>query len=391
MASALQGIRILEVGGGPAAGYATRIMAGFGAEVIKVETPGSGDSTRRSPPFLDDVPGPERSGLALFLDTNKKSVTLDLSQTDGAAIFHKLARTAHLVIDSTGHGFLEDRGVGPGDLRAENPDLVVTAITPFGQSGPYAKWASSALIAYGMSVGGRVEDPVQIGGNLVHFLAGLHTAVAALVALYDQREGRPAQQVDVSIWEGTLMSAVYPAVAYAFSGVKKARGPLLGLLPCKDGYIGLNAYTVEQRRGLAEFLDMPELEANLGWSSATSGRDAPEELEKIKSRMIDRIKDRTPLELFEEGGRRRLPFGLAPTAADMLGFKQHNERNFFEESDHPVMGRIPLPGAPFKMTATPWKSERSAPALGEHNIEIFAGELGYSKAELALLAQRRVI
>ncbi|HXR24280.1 MAG TPA: CoA transferase, partial [Candidatus Binataceae bacterium] len=188
MAGALSSLKIVEIGEMASAPYASKLMADMGAEVIKVERPGVGDHARVRGPFPGGQPHPEKSGLFLYLNTSKKSVTLDPATVSGAEIFKRLVRDADILLENHPPGHMESLGLGYEVLRALNPRLIVTSVTPFGQSGPYAGWKGSDLIEWAMSLTGyntptlindsATENPLRAPGRQADMM-GATTAAAA--------------------------------------------------------------------------------------------------------------------------------------------------------------------------------------------------------------------
>jgi crotonobetainyl-CoA:carnitine CoA-transferase CaiB-like acyl-CoA transferase len=370
------------------------MLAGFGADVIKIERPGEGDPARRLGPFLNDEPGLERSGLFLYLNSNKKSITLNLKSKTGAGIFRELVRDADIVVENFRPGVMSRLGLDYPALKRIKPGLVMTSISNFGQTGPYRDYKSAHLIAWGMS-GVRYSDgapgvrPVQIGGWLTHHITGIFAAAGTASALYHCRQTGIGQHVDVSIMESIILVTCYPVVAYSYLGllhnaISKER---LGLFPCKDGYIGLNLFGRLNIEMMTAFFGVPELAQDPRLQDPSL---VPEFLEEARERILPRVKEREKMELFLSGVEWRIPFGLVPTTQEVLDSPQHKARGFFEEVDHPVMGRVTMPGAPFKMTETPWQQKTPAPLLGEHNEAIY-GALGYSREDLTRLRETGII
>ncbi len=391
---ALAGIKVLDLTHYVAGPYCTRILAGFGADVMKIEKPGEGDPARRMGPFLDDEPGRERSGLFLYLNSNKRGVTLNLKSNTGVKIFRELVRDADIVVENFRPGVMQRLGLDYQTLKEINPGLVMTSISNFGQTGPYRDYKSAHLIAWGMS-GARYTDgapgvrPVQIGGWLTHYIAGLFAVAGTTAALYQRNETGSGQQIDVSIMESTMLITCYPSVTYSYLGVvhnaiSKER---LGLFPCKDGYVGLNLFGRLNLEMMCAFFGMPELGED---PRLQTPELIVEVLEEARARISPLVAEREKMELFLSGVEWRIPFGLVPTTGEVLDSPQHKARGFFEEVNHPVAGKVTMPGAPFKMTETPWQMRSPAPLLGEHNGEVYRA-LGYSKEELTRLGERGII
>jgi len=392
---ALAGVKVLDLTHLIAGPYCTKIFSGFGADVIKIEKPGRGDMARHLGPFLKDKPGPERSGLFLYLNSNKKSITLNLKSNTGLKIFKELVKDADVVVENFSPGVMDRIGLDYQTLKKINPGLIMTSISNFGQTGPYRDYKSSNMVAWGMS-GGRYTDgepdkrPVQGGGWLTHYTAGLFGVAGTVTALCQRNETGSGEHVDVSILESIMAMTLYPAVGYSYRDDIYTSGGkgYLGIFPCKDGYIGLNAYTELHRELVFTFLGMPEMAKDSRFESRMQLRD---NLDEARSIVAPYVMDREKMELFRSGNEWRIPFGLVPTTKEMLESPQHKAREFFEEVDHPVMGKVTMPGAPFKMMETPWQLGNPAPLLGEHNEDVYCRVLGYTKQDLVRFRERGVI
>ncbi len=406
---ALAGIKVLDLSHHIAGPYCTRILAGFGADVIKIEKPGEGDPARNMEPFLNDEPGPERSGLFLYLNSNKKSITLNLRSNTGLKIFKELAKDADLVVESFSPGVMDRFGLGYPVLKEINPGLVMTSISNFGQTGPYRDYKSSHLIAWGTS-GGRYgycepagNRPVQGGGWLTHYITGVFGLIGAATALYHRNESGNGQHVDVSMLTSVMLTSLHTAVVHSYRKKNLGTDVLtpseqvpygygitpLGILPCKDGYIGVNALTEAQWELICAFFGMPELLEDPKFQRKIGG--IREHLDEAAALFSPQLMEWDRLELFHSGVEWRIPFGLVQTTEEILDSPQHKARKYFEEVDHPVMGKVTMPGAPFKMMETPWQLKNPAPLLGEHNEEVYCQRLGYTKDDLVRLREQGVI
>jgi crotonobetainyl-CoA:carnitine CoA-transferase CaiB-like acyl-CoA transferase len=393
--AALSNVKVLDLTHYIAGPYCTKLLADYGAEVVKIEKPGEGDGARRMGPFLNDEPHPEKSGLFLYLNNNKKSITLNLKTDTGAKIFKELVKEADVVVENFSPGVMSRLGLDYAALDKINPRLVMTSISNFGQDGPYRDYKSAHIVGWAMA-GWRYTDglpgrpPVQPGGWLTHYVAGLYGAVGTMGALNHQDETGIGQHVDISLWEALLLIAPYHTVMYAYSGM--LHQPLgrayVGIVPCKDGYIGINCFNQPQWELLCKFMGMPQMLEDSRF--ATFGLMAllhvDEAIELITPWAMERTKD----EIFHSGQEWRVPTGLVPTSEEILSLAQFQARDFFVEVDHPKIGKVTQPGAPFKMSETPWQMRRAAPLLGEHNDE-FYGELGYSKEDLVRLREQCII
>src|ERR1700691_5056896 len=191
-----------------------KLFADMGAEVIKLERPGAGDEARRHPPYPDDIPHPEKRGLFLYLNTSKKGVTLDPATPSGAAIFRKLIASADVLIENHAPGFMASIGLGYETLRTINPRLIVTSVTPFGQSGPYRDWKGTDLIEFAMSLTGyntptmvddpEKENPLRAPGHAADMMGAATAAAATMMAIFQRDLTGEGQWIDAPCWQSTV-------------------------------------------------------------------------------------------------------------------------------------------------------------------------------------------
>ena len=207
----LSDIRIIDLTHGISGPYCTKILADFGADVIKIEKPTSGDYARHIGPYPKDEEHIEKSGLFLYLNTNKKGITLDLNNPKGVEALKKLVADADILIESFKPGVMDRLGIGYEVLKSINPELVMTSISNFGQTGPYKDYLVSELILYAMGssmnrTGLDYRYPLKLGGSHVQYQAGNNAAMATLFAWYGKKyKGIGGQQLDVSIFELSLI------------------------------------------------------------------------------------------------------------------------------------------------------------------------------------------
>lgn len=380
MSEALAGIRIVDLSQSVPGAYATRMLAGFGAEVIKVEPPG-GDRLRGESPFWHDVPHVESGVLHLHLNAGKKSVNLDIESDVDAAALRRLIATADAVVEDFAPGTLDRRGFGFTMLSADHPDLVVTSVTPFGQTGPFAQWKASELISY--AVGGYAHltglpnrEPLKAYGHVVEYHAGLHTSVATLAAIWRARQHGIGEHVDVSVQDAVAFVVDQVPERFRTSGVelkrvgtKNAGSPRSAsvfseLLPCADGYIHAHSpMGPTHYRGIVEMLGEPR------WLDDDFAAEMPGGLDVIDGYLASWLLDKTRDELFRAGQRVNAPWTPVLTADEVLQDSQHEARGFFVDVDHPHVGRVRQPSYPYVARDTPWEMRR-APLLGEHNESI---------------------
>ncbi|MBI4338085.1 MAG: CoA transferase [Chloroflexi bacterium] len=401
--AALAGVKVLDFTHYIAGPYCTKLLADFGADVIKVERPDGGDPSRRLGPFPGDVPHPEKSGLFLVLNTNKKSLTLDLKTEAGRRIAWQLLGWADVVVEAFRPGALERLGLGYETVHKARPVLVYTSISNFGQHGPYRDYLSSEIIAYGMggemySTGLDSREPLKLGGTVSLFQGGAVAAMATLGALFGAGLQGNGQQVDISLMEVLLgdQDRRMPAlVAYQYCGETTRRSSMdltdfpIGIYPCKDGYFEVMG-GLERFKTIVAMLGDPEWLRDPKWHTPAAQRDPELKLE-FEAHFIPWCLERTKAELWELAQRHRVLSAPVNTVADVVEDPVFNERGAFLEVQHPVAGRVKMPSRPIVMGETPWKLRSPAPTLGQHNEEVLCGMLGYSKEELVLLRQRGAI
>jgi len=382
--AALDDIRVLDISQGIAGPLCAKLLGDFGADVIKVEPP-AGDCGRRMPPFFEDDPHPEKSLLFLLVNLNKRGITLDLETPQGAGIFKKLARLADVVVESFPPGYLASLGLDHASLERENPGIVMVSITPFGQSGPYSHYKGEEIVAYAMSgimsISGTTDrEPLKHGGFQAQYEAGFNGAVATLFTLLLRDSTGAGQQVDVSIQEVVSSTMVINQPFYSWTGGVQGRrrpaGTMFGnVMPCKDGYF------VGQAGGGASWDDVAEF---YGREELKDKRFADADQRVVNGRALDEIlieatKDRTMAEMFTTASERyRMLFGIVQTPADLARCAQLEARGFYQEVEHPVIGKIKVPFRLWNMTEVPARYRRPAPLLGQHNAEVYTQILGGS-------------
>lgn len=388
---ALERVSVVDLSQGVAGPYCTKLLADYGADVVKVEPPGLGDKARHEGPFPGDVPDPEKSALFLYLNTNKRGVTLNLQSVQGREILKELVKEADILVENFHPQFMPSLGLDYETLEKINPKLVMTSITPFGQTGPYRDYKGDELVAQAMGglmyiTGDLDREPVKYGLTQAGYLAGTAGAAATLGALYFQRETELGQHVDVSAME-VLASMYYGiVVAYSYTGQVNVRGAN-DMYPCKDGYVIPAQGGTRTWQDYANFLGGPELQDPKFVSPADRIRHEAEMREIVTARLMEK----TRMEWTLEGQAQGFPFGHLQTPEEILSCPHLAAREYFAEGDHPRAGKLTYPGAPFKLTGSPWQLRRTAPLLGEHNQEILCGRLGYSEGDLLRLRELGVI
>lgn len=399
---ALGGVRVLEYCHGISGPHCTKLMADLGAEVVHIEVPGRGDDTRRLPPFPGDAPHEEKSGLFLFLNTNKLGITLNPRLPAGNEIFRRLTSTVDVLVEDWAPGHLEEMGLGYEDLRRLNPGLVMASITPFGRSGPYKGYKAYALnISHGSGQGYMLpllsphleRPPVKIGGSCTDYDSGQTTAVAILAALYSRAITGKGQFIEVSQQEAVLSLQRIENVVFANSGeVLSRKGPegertITQMFECKDGHVVSVTPLEHQKKALAKLPEADGPAQPAGEDSTGSSQNS----EVLRERLAAWMRQHTTEEVCTRGQSLGVPISPISSPKDVATSKQMNCRGFFAEVEHPVAGKLKMPARPCHFSRTPFELERAAPLLGEHNEIIYCERLGYDKQELQALQETGVI
>ena len=395
--SALEGVRVVDLSQGIAGPYCTKLLADLGAEVIKVEPPG-GDYTRRLGPFPGDVPHHDKGGLFLHLNTNKKSVTLDLDTQSGRVVLRKLFANADVLVESEAPGVMSARELGYKDLKAGFPDLVYCSVTPFGQTGPYAGFKGNSLAAMALSglmyiTGDPDREPLCTGGEPADYFGALHAWVAILAALEHRAKTGAGQHIDVSILESLGCADEYNTTMYAYVGAIRRRFysrhaiPTYPseIFPCRDGNIVVIGGATGFPLMMAILIEQPEMENNPLFQNLWLRFMQWEKFEEI---LRPYLAEHDWEDLLTRAQELRVPFAAVLDAKTLLENDHLRARVFFEEVEHPELGKVPVAAHPFKMSETPLRAGRS-PLLGEHSHEVLA-VLGYESEDQLVLRERGV-
>ncbi len=394
--TALQGVRVLELGQFIAGPYCAQILGDHGAEVIKVERPGTGDAMRRWGVNLGDGP----PVWWPVIGRNKKSVVVDLKQEEGRDLVRRLALTCDVIVENFRPGTLERLGIGPDDLLAENPRLVVARISGFGQTGPYSKRAGFGGVAEAMGglrflTGEEDRPPVRVGLAIGDTLAGLYTAFGILAALRQREITGLGQVVDTGLTDAVVavLESVLPE--YSTSGVVRHRSgnTLPGVAPSntyptQDGHwvvIGANADGPFER--LCDAMGVPEL-ASDPRLAGHEGRGRHQR--ELDERIEGWTRDRPLADILAVLEAAAVPAGPVNTAQDVAQDPHFRERGTVVEVETEV-GRLLMQGVVPRLTATPGRVRWAGPALGAHTAQVLRDALELDERAIAGLAERHVV
>jgi crotonobetainyl-CoA:carnitine CoA-transferase CaiB-like acyl-CoA transferase len=397
---AFNGVRVLDCTRGIAGPYCTKLLADFGADVIKIEKPGEGDVTRRKGPFLKDESHSEKSGTFFYLNTNKKSITLNLENETGVKIFKELVRGSDVLVEDFGPGKFSDLGLSYETLKELNPRLVINSISDFGQTGPYRYYKATNLTLSGL--GGAMyasrpaakptERPVVEGGLQSEYVTGLLSFIATVAALVNQVRSDQGVCIDISAIECVASTLGGHVAEYPYAGLSRRTSPWaihgypIGYsAPCKDGWISLTP-GIGGAPNIPFLIGQPELQDDPLFAKPSARMAEPEKFDGL---ILPWLQERGKWEVTKEAQELRLAFTPVLSPGELLEDEQLKAREYFVEADHPVMGKVKYPGAPAKLSETSWQKGR-APLLGEHNAEIY-GQLGHSEKKLVQLREEGVI
>jgi len=392
-----------------------RILGDFGADVIKVESPG-GDPCRNIGPFYHDIPHPENSLFWFAYCANKRGITLNIESADGKEIFRKLVKTADVVVESFLPGYMDSLGLGYTELSQVNHSLIMTSITPFGQTGPYKDFKGSDLITW--SVGGMTQvsgypdrPPLRASFPQSYPHGGAVGAAGTMFALYYRTISGEGQYVDVSIQEQVVRTLcnvrqfwdvcrinLNRAGQYRV-GLSAASNNRL-IWQCKDGYVCFNtAFSAgpsgRSNQALVDWMNnegiKDEYLNSIDWSEYSAAQTTEEQFARLEIPISKFFMKHTMAELFEGAIERRVMIYPAYSAKEIVEDPQLKDREFWEELEHPELDdTVTYPGAFVKFSETESGLRRRAPLIGEHNQEVYA-ELGLSDEDLLILKQSGVI
>lgn len=388
-----------------------KMLGDMGADVIKVE-PLDGDPGRRIPPFYHDSGDPQQSLYWFAFNTSKRSITLDISVPKGKELLKRLVKTADFLIETSAPGYMDSLGLGYKALSQLNPGLIMTSITPFGQTGPYSKYKTSDLVAE--ATGGLMflqgypdRAPLRFSVEQAYLQAGAQAAMGTMIAHNWRLRSGEGQHIDESIQE-SIANTLWISQMFWFGA--KVIEPRPGdrawrlvqrikwIYRCKDGYISWRIWLSSQGSKTCAIVDWMKKEdmafelRDVEWEQIGVDDVSQQQLEAWEERFEQFFLTHTKDELFQYALKNDLTLFPLCSIKEVLENEQLRFRKFFVDVEHPELStKLTYPGAPFISAETPWRIKGRAPLIGEHNEEIYCGELGYSKKELDALKQERVV
>lgn len=382
---ALEGIRVLDLSRVLAGPYCTMMLADFGADVIKIEAPKVGDDSRAYGPFIG-----KESAYFMSLNRNKRSITLNLKSKAQCDLFRELVKHADVVVENYRPGTMEKFGLGYDELKKINPKLIYAACSGFGATGPYTDKPAYDIIVQAMGgimsiTGEEGGEPTRVGASVGDITAGMFTAFGVMTALFHRARTGEGQHVDVGMLDCQVAILENAISRYVTSGV--VPGPLGNRHPsitpfaaftAKDGHIIVGAGNDRLWQRLCTLLGTPELIEDPRFITNGKRTENVKELMVLLNKSFATKTINEWLGLLEEAG---LPCAPINTIDKILADPQVNARDMIVELDHPIAGKLKVPGVPVKLSATPGAVETHAPLLGEHNSEVLKEVLGWDEAK----------
>jgi benzylsuccinate CoA-transferase BbsE subunit len=410
--AALSGIRVLDLADNAVA-YASRLLADLGAEVIRIEPP-PGNAMRHAASLAAIEDESTRCAHA-FWNANKKAITLDLGCADGRRLFGDLVAKSDVVIETFAPGTLSAWEIGYATMKERNPGIILVSVTPYGQSGPCAKFRATdlTLLAAGglLSLGGYPETgPVAVAGEQGYLAAAIFGAVAALKALLE-REGTNHGRTDHGQWldvsgQECIAFALEDAIPewYLSHSIRRrtgdqAREAGTGVYPCQDGYISMVAGRLGTAKAFKTLVQWIAQSGTPGGGELLDERwhdfkfrQSPEGIARFAEIFGAFCATRGKQELYREGQARQIAIAPVNTVADIVDDQQLRANGFFRSLQDGALDRdVTVPGPPYRLARTPATLRSAAPASGRHNRAVYVGELGLSEGDLRALTSAGVV
>lgn len=395
----LSDLRVLDLSRDLPGAYCSRALAAYGAEVVHVEAPCTGNLLRRVAPFYKDLPHHNRGALHNHVNLGKLGITLDVESGVGRRVLRELAKDADILVEDQPAGAMETKGLGHEDLAVINPGMVMTSLSNFGRKGPYRDYKASELILSGLSgpmyISGALDrEPIKAGGRIVQFQAGMVAALLTMMAVRSRDRTGVGSRIDLSTMEtqsGTADRWIPVLALYSQTGViaQRTRGIVLagaGVVPTLDGYVNtLNPTTPSRLKRILNMIGKPELMDDPEFA------DPVQRLAMVNEEFLLWALQHSTAEAVDEGLKQGVMIGPVHTHETLHQDAHMLVRRPWVQVEHPEIGEQAFPVRPAQLSGTPMQVSRPAPGLGEHNRDVYCGELGYSSSELARLGRMGVV
>ncbi|MDR3565025.1 MAG: CoA transferase [Negativicutes bacterium] len=395
MRKPLEGIVVLDLTRVLAGPYAAMMLSDFGANVIKLEAPKGGDDSRAFGPFIG-----KESVYFMSLNRGKRSMTLNLKEEKAQELFKAMVEKADVVLENYRPGTMEKFGLGYEELKKINPKLIYTACSGFGHTGPYSERPAYDVIVQGMggimSITGQENgEPTRVGASVGDITAGLFAAFGTMTALYNREVTGIGQKVDVSMLDCQVAILENAIARYVSSGVVPKpignRHPSITpfeAFKAKDGYVIIAVGNDRLWATFCNLIGKPEMITDERFVSNPKRTENQKSLKAILDTVFPNKTVDEWLEILEKAG---IPNGPINTIDRVVNDVQVKSRDMIIETDHPIAGKVKMPGIPIKMSETPGSVESPAPLLGQHTEEILHEILGFTAEEVAELRSKNVL
>ncbi len=396
MASVLEGIKVLDftqVYSGP---FCTLLLRDMGADIIKVERPGSGDLARNDVPHTQGMEG----GAFITLNRGKKSVTMNLRTAKGREIIKELVKKVDVLVENFSPGTMDKLGLGSQELCKLNPALIYASISAYGQTGPLRDYPGFDPVAQAMggmtAVTGFPDNPARCGVSIADFSSGFFTAYSILAALIHRMKTGEGQTIDIAMQESIwLLTSIEFAPYYFLNGVNP---PRLGnqhsaMIPCnlyptRDGRVFIMAGVLDQLKRLYTTMGRPDL---INSPVGTNQNERYKYRDEINTLITQWTTTKKTDEIMELLRKADVPCSRLPTFEEVCHDPQLLSRNAIIEVEQAVSGKVKVPGSIFKMSKTPGKIDYPAPFLGQDNHEVLSEMLGYTEKQIDRLTDEGVL
>lgn len=394
--AALSGVRVVELGEGVSAAFCARLLSDYGASVLKIERPGSGDITRRWGPFPADEPHPETSGTFFALNAGKSAITLDVTRARGRELLFDLLAETDLLVENNPPASMREWGLDYETLSARFPRLIMVSITPFGQTGPYADWKGYDLNAFHLTAAGNRycgapdREPLEHGTFSADYFGGYVASTWALASLFAQDE-LGGEHIDVSCAEAitatftgcqNIADYVQNGAINKRTGVGMALGAPATILPCRNGHVWMMALETAQWKGLVRAMGNPEWAQIDLFDNMFSRAQNADLIYTMMTEWTMGLDKQEIMDLCQANG---CPSTAVYTIEDAASLGHLQQRGYFRELEHAVLGPTLTLGAPVNMPDAPGGPTRAAPLLGEHNTQTYLDRLGLDAARVEAL------
>jgi len=395
MAGPLEKVRVLDMTWALAGPYCSMLLSDLGAEVIKVENPEGGDTSRKNFPFVKEV-----SSYFLSVNRGKKSVTVNLQHPRGKEIVLSLAKKSDVLVENFRPGVMDRLGLGYAAMREVNPKIIYAACSGFGRTSPYAHRPAYDVIVQGMGgtlsiTGEEGGPPVRVGFSIGDIGGGMFTALGILSALHERERSGQGQMVDVAMLD-CQMALLENAFTRFFAtgevperiGTRHPVQTPFQALPTKDGYIVVAVARQDWWEKFCQVINRLDLISDERFKTNPVRTKNHKDLEEILSAIT---RTRTTSQWVADMEKADIACGPVNTVPQVAGDPHTLAREMITQVNHTQAGMLRVVNSPIKLSRTPVKLERASPVLGEHTEEVFMNLLGLSKADIAKLREEKAI